>query len=233
MQNNNFRHLVFSEKINSDNLNVRGKIVKSDDFKRIYFDDINESLSEFSNEFEINHKSRVILNNGAVDVEKDNYMKGVADGKIEGMRVEKEKTLSKLNLLNQAVSDIEKYKTTIYKNAEKKILDLSLVISKKIICSEVLINKDIVIAVLKESLKKIMNDEKITIKINPDDLKFINENEEVFNNICSKNNTVKFIEDDDVELGGCLIETESGIIDGRIESQFNVIEETIAEAIKR
>jgi flagellar assembly protein FliH len=233
LKNNNFRHLVCSENINSENHDIRGKIVNSDHFKRIYFDDINESLSEFSNEFKSNYKSRAILNDGAVNLEQNDYMKGFEDGKIEGMRVERQKIFPKLNFINQAVSEIEKYKTIIYKNAEKKILDLSLAISRKIILNEVLINKDIVLAVLRESLKKIMNDEKVTVKLNHDDLQFINENKDVLKDIYFKNNTVKFVEDNDVEIGGCLIETDSGVIDGRIESQLNVIEESVAEAIKR
>ena len=232
LQNNNFRQTVFSDTKKTENMHCKGNIVNEDHFKRIYIDDINKSLFEFSKEFESNNKSEIVSENSAIDSENDRYNIGFADGQSQGVKIEKEKIFSKLNLINQTIDELKKYKKTIYKNAEKSVLDLALTISKKIVYNEVLINKNIVLSVISESLKKVMDQEKIIVKVNSEDLLFIKENKKLLNEMSLKNNTVKFVEDCEVQCGGCIIETDSGVIDARTESQFNAIEEAIKESLK-
>jgi len=141
-------------------------------------------------------------------------------------------SFSKLNIIDKIIDNLNIYKKTIYKNAEKSALALALAVAKKIVYREVSVNKDVVLAVVNEALNNVMDHDKITLKINPEDMLFINENKKLLNDISFKTNTVKFVEDSGVESGGCLIETDSGIIDAQIESQFKAIEEVIIESFK-
>jgi len=100
------------------------------------------------------------------------------------------------------------------------IVQLSFEIAAKIIRREM--NKDSNIElVLKESLRKVIGANNIIIKLHPEDHKGIiieNSHSTFIDESLSK---IKFEEDERMEKGGCVIETEIGNVDARISSQLN------------
>ena len=75
--------------------------------------------------------------------------------------------------------------------------------------------------VLKESLRKILGANSVIIKIHPEDYKILNEdsNKKIF--FDESFSKIKFEQDDRIEKGGCVVETEIGNVDGRMVSQLN------------
>jgi flagellar biosynthesis/type III secretory pathway protein FliH len=70
------------------------------------------------------------------------------------------------------------------------------------------------------------NPGKIKIKLNPEDLRFINNTKSQLSQFLHNVDNIRFEAADTIQSGGCLIETDGGDIDARIEKQFQAIEET-------
>ncbi len=108
------------------------------------------------------------------------------------------------------------------KQFEQLVVNLSLEVSKKIVKREILLNSPIE-AVLREAMRKILGANNVKIKIHPDDFKKISaEGEKSFLKDESFDK-IKFEEDERIEKGGCVIETEIGNVDSRISTQLSEI----------
>jgi len=158
-------------------------------------------------------------------VEKKAFEEGFDKGKQAGVESEAKKIETILSDFRQALLDLEKVKKKNYLNAEKETVNLSLSIARKIVCHEVSINKEVVLNVIKQAFKKVVDHEKIKIKISPSDFKFIEQSEFKISKIIDNIDKVAFEEDKNISDGGCIIETNLGDIDARIEEQLQVVEE--------
>lgn len=122
----------------------------------------------------------------------------------------------------------------IYLYAEKMTVNLALAIAKKVVCHEIATNNEVVLNVVKEAVKKVVDHGRIIIKINPSDLQFIKNSDHGFLNFVDNIKNITFEEDEAISDGGCIIETDFGNIDARIEKQFQVVDEAFkCEALAR
>jgi flagellar assembly protein FliH len=103
--------------------------------------------------------------------------------------------------------------------AETGVVDLAIHIAKKIVGRDVAIDREIVLNHVKVSLGKLHNRSIARVHLNPDDFAFV---EEHCQNLGFRG-TLNLVEDRTISAGGCLIHTETGDIDARIESQFDEI----------
>lgn len=205
--------------------------VNDDGFRRIVFAEgknflsgspLNQSFTEVSDD---------LKEDELINIKKKAYSEGLEKGKKIGKESEKKIVISIVDELRGAVVELEEFKKGICKNAEKSAVKLAFLIAGKILCTEIEKNNNSVIKIIKEALKKIMDDENVRIKINPSDLSYIQSaGSSQLNDILAKS-SVSFEGDSEISRGGCLVETDSGEIDARIESQLMVIEETFSEEL--
>ena len=155
---------------------------------------------------------------------KERYEEGFKDGynnaSTEIENIYKEKFIKKVDEFNKILKTIDEKIAGYDGEFENLVLKLSFEIAQKITRRE--IQKDSIIEeVLKESLKKILGANSVIIKIHPEDYKILNEdiNKKIF--FDESFSKIKFEQDDRIEQGGCVVETEIGNVDGRISSQIN------------
>jgi flagellar assembly protein FliH len=63
------------------------------------------------------------------------------------------------------------------------------------------------------------SDEQLSVRLSPEDLKFLEELQQKSNDKIESLERVKFIADEAVKPGGCLIESEYGTVDATIEER--------------
>lgn len=159
------------------------------------------------------------------EIEEKAYDEGFSQGEKVGMETWKEKLEPVINNFRQALGELEDIRTRIYKNAEKEAVELALAIARKIVYREVATNKEIVANVVKEALKKAGNQGGIRVRVHPSDMSYIKNSDIGFSGLVDKAENVTLIEDDKIENGGCVVETDLGEIDARIRKQLEVVEE--------
>lgn len=153
------------------------------------------------------------------------YKKGFDEGeKLTKQRLEKEyaeKLNKKYELINHAKTLFEELIPAYEQSFEKVVIDLSVVIAEKIVQREIQIDS-IISNALNGALKKVVGANRVIVKLNPTDLEKVNSiKEDALSN--GSFDKIKFEQDNRIEPGGCLVETELGSVDARISSQFNEI----------
>jgi flagellar assembly protein FliH len=102
---------------------------------------------------------------------------------------------------------------------ETSLVELALQIAKKIVRREVTIDREVALTLVKVSLAKLHDRSIAEIHLNPEDFTYVQAHREKL----GFRGALEIIEDPLVSVGGCLIHTETGDIDARIESQFEEI----------
>ena len=88
--------------------------------------------------------------------EKKAYIRGFMEGEKKGMESIKKKFTPVINHLKQALSEVEKIKKKIYRNAEKNTVDLAMAIAGKILCHEISTNEKVILNVVRKAIKKVV-----------------------------------------------------------------------------
>ncbi|MEL7431822.1 MAG: FliH/SctL family protein [Chlamydiota bacterium] len=106
----------------------------------------------------------------------------------------------------------------------QKILPLAIQAAKKILGEELKIHPDRIVAIILQALKPVVQHHKITIYVSPKDYPIVEKNKGIIRKILQQVETLKVEARDDVEVGGCLIETEAGIINAQLDNQWQALE---------
>jgi flagellar assembly protein FliH len=128
---------------------------------------------------------------------------------------------------------LENIRKETYRKIEKELVTLSLAIAKQVICREIAIDREIVLSVAREALAKVEDPGRIKIKMSSSDLQFVKENQPQFSNLVDNMENLTLEAAESVQSGGCIIETDMGEIDARIEKQLQAVEETFRAAMEK
>jgi len=121
--------------------------------------------------------------------------------------------------LTTSIDRISGLSADISSRVERDLVDLAMQIAKKVIAREVTIDRDIALNIVRISLAKLHNRAVAEVHLNPEDLSYVNEHRETL----EFRGSLDLVEDPSISVGGCLIHTDTGDIDARIESQFDEI----------
>ncbi|HLA26736.1 MAG TPA: FliH/SctL family protein [Syntrophales bacterium] len=153
------------------------------------------------------------------EVRKEAYKQGFS----EGLQFRKNETLQAMKALTGLINEVGALKKKFYEEAEGQMLELIFSIVEKVIHREVATNKDVVLSVLKEAVKNVVDRDGMKIRMNPRDFSFMTEIKADFIREMNGAKDVVFEEDAAIMQGGAVLETLSGEVDARLEQQLKEI----------
>ncbi|WP_157150245.1 flagellar assembly protein FliH [Brachyspira sp. SAP_772] len=160
---------------------------------------------------------------------KEGYAKGYDEG-FEKSFADGNNDLIKLNeKLKKILAETINKRNEIIDTAEAQLIEVAILIAKRVVKMLTEKDKGIVIRNIQEALRRIKGRTKITIRVNIDDLEISARHKDEFYQMLDKIEGVTVLEDPNVDVGGCMIETDFGDIDARINTQLNEIETAIKE----
>lgn len=131
----------------------------------------------------------------------------------------------------EQLSFLEEEVHAVRKEVEKVIIPVALSAAKKIFGREVRMSEDAIVDIVRSNLKAVAQHKKVKILVNSQDRKAIEKKKsklkELFEGLESLTVQVR----DDVERGGCVIETEGGIINAQLENQWQILERAFEKAL--
>jgi flagellar assembly protein FliH len=117
----------------------------------------------------------------------------------------------------------------ILNETEQEIVDLVLLIARKVIKIISENQRNIIVSNVVQALRKIKGKGSVIIRVNMLDLQLATDHKDEFIKLVEGANSVQIVEDSTVHSGGCIIETDFGEIDARISSQLAELENKILE----
>ncbi|MDK1020130.1 MAG: FliH/SctL family protein [Candidatus Hydrogenedentes bacterium] len=187
---------------------------------------------EASNALQAAVDPAVILEQARQDAE-EKVREAYAEGMRRGMEAGEEKFSEAVGesaqMLSQAAETLAQAREEFLDALEPQMVQLATSIASKIIDRETQVSAEIVKHTARSVLERILDEERVVLRINPQDLETLREHRiqllEEFEGI----KQLELQRDDTVAPGGCIAVTEHLRIDGRLESQLEQIMNQLME----
>ncbi|MEK6795847.1 MAG: flagellar assembly protein FliH [Spirochaetota bacterium] len=161
--------------------------------------------------------------------QREGYQKGYDEGfnkAFDEGKVEIQRMIAKLEkILGETINK----RNEIIDNSETQLIEIAILIAKRVVKMITERDKAVVVRNIQEALRKVKGRAKVTIRVNIDDLEVAARHKDEFYQMLDKIEGVTVLEDPNVDIGGCIIETDFGDIDARVSTQLNEIETAIKE----
>ena len=150
---------------------------------------------------------------------KQGHETGLQEGLNEARKV--------LSQFESAIQDAVNQRSALLEEAKQQILDLVIQISKKVTYEAMEIDRDATVALIESVINGLVDRSRLKIKVHPNHLPVLEQNMDRFLGSSTAIKDLSFEADPRVRMGGCFIETPTGDIDARLESQFEVVTDAL------
>lgn len=116
---------------------------------------------------------------------------------------------------------------------EKMLIPVALKAAKKIVGREIELSEDTIVDIVSNALKAVSQHKKITIYVNKKDLDPLDHSRARLKEVFESLDVLSVRERSDIMRGGCVIETEGGIINAQLDNQWNALERAFSMLMKR
>lgn len=154
----------------------------------------------------------------------EGHAEGLRRGLEEGMRNTESKRFEAENVLKEAHRASREY----IGNTKDEILTLSLHIAEKITGIQSDIHDETILNVVKKAIDAAIAKEQVVVRVNSMDYALLDCRRDEIEKLLDEKVSLSIINDQEVTKGGCIIETESGLIDASIESQLDKVKQLLS-----
>jgi len=161
--------------------------------------------------------------------EREAYERGYTEGHKKGYDEGTAEVGRLVERLHTIITKAIEKRNEIIEESGTQIINLVLMIVKKVIKVISENQKNVVINNVVQALRKLKSRGDVVIRVNLADLELTSEHVKDFMKMVENVKSITVLEDSSVDRGGCVIETDFGQIDARVSSQLHEIEEKILE----
>lgn len=156
---------------------------------------------------------------------------GYQDG-IEAARQEQQATLDAANeKASRTIQEAQEEMKTCMMLAERQIAELVFSIVDKVLPQHFIDVPQIILPMVRKALDKIKDQEAIVIRISPDNYEFVLMAKNEFQAMLTGNEPLQVQADPSLGLGDCVIDSLSGSVDARLQTQLELIKKSVQEVI--
>jgi len=172
----------------------------------------------------------------AVEIKENAYKEGHKTGQEEGFQSAyqkgensaKEEFAPLLQTVNSLIRELSEFRTMMYPKVEKEMVEMVTGLTKKILQHEINTNEDSIKQMILLAVNSVIDKENMTIRIHPSDKAHAEAFSPELKNLFSEIKNITFEENPGVEKGGCVIDTNFGTINAKVDQ----LEEQIDKILK-
>jgi flagellar biosynthesis/type III secretory pathway protein FliH len=174
---------------------------------------------------ESNRRARELVDTAMARVaaiEAESRTRGYDDGMRTGREaVEKELTVQVASL-EELIESAREQRAKIIESAEPELLRLALSIAERVVHEKIETSPTVVVENVRQALTRLVSREVVTLRINPADLETIRTHRDALA-ASSDVEHLRIVEDQRVDRGGVVVETDAGTIDAKISTQLREV----------
>jgi len=125
--------------------------------------------------------------------------------------------------MDQIAMQIATARELLWQEQEPEMLALTLEIARKVVKTEVQQNPEVIRQVISNAIRRVTDKENVRLRISVGDAPRVKEMREDLMDVLDGLRNLEIIDDRRVGDGGCVIETNAGTIDAKIETQFSEV----------
>lgn len=142
------------------------------------------------------------------------FSEGKETGRSQAFEEAKVKFDAQLLELKKVTDDLLTLKTQLLKQNENHFIKLTFAVAKRILFSELKAHPEVALKAIEAAVEEAQTEEKLKLHLNPQMITLIKSINET-----NLPEGIEFIEDASLSMGSCLVETDHGTIDSKIEER--------------
>jgi flagellar assembly protein FliH len=196
--------------------------------KSTWADFLDEPAAVVSHDFTSQQPSAPEID--AAQLEKRAFESGYSQGEKTGMEIAGRQVDAAMKKLGDTILEISSLRSAIYAQAECEVVKLAVEVAKKIVHREIQADPHIIQTLVRVALSHVAERSSVTIHLNPADHGYLIEQRSELSE--NEGRDISLLADKSIEPGGCLIQTDCGDVDARIEEKFREVEHSFFEGSK-
>jgi flagellar assembly protein FliH len=148
---------------------------------------------------------------------KEGYDSGYEEGFKKGEDAAREDFSPFLETIQGLISDLTGFRKNMYDQLEREMVKMVVDLAKKVIHFEFSTRDDAVQEMIRLAVQSVLDRESMVIKINPSDKGYAESFRPELHHLFSEIKNITFEAHSGVERGGCVVETNFGVVDARID----------------
>lgn len=146
----------------------------------------------------------------------------------EGYRAGLEQAENDICLLRAKIADFVSAKKEVFEYIAPDILEISVDIARKIIKKEVEQNPQVILDSIVDVMRTISKEEsRITVKLNPLQVDLVRTELPEYISSMGIDAKINVVGDDSIAEGGCILNTNNGIVDASLDTQLEIVKEAL------
>jgi flagellar assembly protein FliH len=157
-------------------------------------------------------------------LEREAFGNGYAAGERAGLEAGNTRAEAMLRRLAQTLDELRTLRGTMIRQTEQQMVQLALSIARRILHREATIDQDLLVAMARVALERLGDAGSATIRLSPED----------YSHTVQRHGDhwagarVRVVADPSVSRGGCLVESDFGLVDASVEAQFEQVARSFA-----
>ena len=149
------------------------------------------------------------------ELEREAFTKGYAQGERAGAEASARRGEATLRRLAQTIEELAGLRAELLQKTERQVVELALAIAGRVLRRELSVDRELLIAMARVALERLGENTSATIRLNPDDYASIGARAHL-----GTHDVVQVVADPLVSPGGCLVQSDFGLIDAGIDAQL-------------
>lgn len=174
-------------------------------------------------------ESKIFCQNAFAESEREGYKQGQQRGYQDALRETTELVLGARTMYAHTLGARER----LLRSLQPEVARLAMKIADRVTATAAAANPEIVANQVLEALERVKDREQIRVHVAPDDLDQARQRREVFEKMLEGAKSFDIVSDPKVDRGGCVIETNLGNVDARIQTQLGALQIAFDEIERR
>jgi type III secretion protein L len=132
-----------------------------------------------------------------------------------------------LQLWHAAVEEANAVRDRRLADSESELVQLAVRIAEKIIGEELRLNPQAILSIARQCLQWLRRERSLMLRVSPAELSLLRESIDSLREVAGPQRSIEVIGDPGISPGGCIVESEYGVIDARLETQIRSMEEIL------
>lgn len=152
-------------------------------------------------------------------MEEDARAAGREQGYTAGKDAAEEELAPVITTIRELIESIRAQRGAVIAAAEPELTRLAMAIAERVVHTELVTNPSVIVENVRQALTRLVSREVVTLRVNPVDLDMIRQHRD---DIIAAGDVehLRIVEDQRIDRGGVIIETDAGTIDSKVSTQL-------------
>jgi flagellar assembly protein FliH len=167
----------------------------------------------------------------AEQIKEQGYQEGFEAGRQEGMQQRFQESEYLAHQMSAVIEQLASLRQVVRFQAEQELVQLSVLIAKRVIIQELELNPEMLQNILRKALKEIETMGRIQVFLHPEDFEFIQNTGVDLEQYMDEDQTLSIKVNPDAEPGSIYIETDDNALNFTLQQQFEQVEEELSQKL--